>query len=299
MNNKRISCIINPVAANSRWNRRKNLKRYLEENIPGPIFDCYQDKAQTIQQAKELSFNNDVLIAAGGDGTVADVMQGIIEAGRGKKTSLAVLPFGGGNAFSRSLDIPLNVRQALRLLETGRTKEIDLIDIEGQVATFASIGATAEITHQKNKKKMPGLRGHLKAGLIIFKLPMRKMQVELFDGLDDSGISFEYRTFSIEALDCIVGKTKHFGYNWRIAPQASEVDGYIDLTFFEITPLKYFLSFPRIYRGTFQKTQKHFKAKKAVFRGAGLHIQYHGEHLGETEKIQMKVLPRSLKVITS
>jgi len=298
MKNKRISCIINPIAANSKWKRRKNLRRYLEEHIPGPIFDCHQDKTKTIQKAKELSLENDVLIAAGGDGTVADVMQGIIEAGRGKKTSLAVLPLGGGNAFSRSLDIPLNVRKALRLIETGQTKEIDLLDIEGQVATFASIGAAAEITLHKFKTELPSFIGHFIAARIIFKLPLRKMEVELIDGLDDSEGPFDHKTYRTEALDCVIGKSNHFGYNWKVAPKASLQDGYIDLTFFEITPLKAVLSFPRIYRGTFQKTQRHIKAKKAVFRGSGLHIQYHGEYLGTKDEINLSVLPNALNVIT-
>jgi len=297
MNSQRVSCIINPVAANSKWRRRKKLRRFLEQNIPCDLFDGHQEKDRTIRLAKELSLQNDVLIAAGGDGTVADVMQGIIEAGRGEKTSLAVLPLGGGNAFHRSLEIPLNVRKALELIKTGRTKEIDLIVIEGRVATFASIGATAEITHRKCERKLPGLRGHLLAGLSIFKLPLRSMHVELFEGLDDSGESFEHRKVSVQALDCILGKTRHFGYNWRIAPLASEVDGYVDITFFEITPIKYFLSFPRIYRGTFQKTQRHFKAKRAIFSGSDLHIQYHGEPLGKKDRIEVKVLPRSMKII--
>lgn len=297
MKNGKTACIINPEAANRKWKRRKNIRRFLGENIPGPIFDCHQDKSETVRLAKELSREHDVIIAAGGDGTVADVIQGITAAGEGGKTALCVLPLGGGKAFHRALGIPLSIRKALRLLETGHTKKIDLMDIEGQAATFASIGATAEITYQKFLKKRTGLKGHLLSALIIFKLPLRGMSVELFDGVDDCGEAFEHRGLHIEALDCILGKTKLFGYNWKIAPQASEADGYLDLTFFEISPLKYILSFPGIYRGTFQKKMRHFKAKKAIFRGTGLHVQYHGEYLGKKETIQAKVLPRSLNVI--
>ena len=50
---------------------------------------------------------------------------------------------GGGNAFRKSLDIPLNTKKALQVFTKGDTKEIDLIDIEGKVAGFASIGAVA------------------------------------------------------------------------------------------------------------------------------------------------------------
>jgi diacylglycerol kinase family enzyme len=298
MNRKRIACIINPVAANNKWIKRKNLKGYLEKNIPGQIYDSQNNKIQTIQLAKKLSLENDILVAAGGDGTVADVIQGIMEANRGKDTALAVLPLGSGNAFRRSFGIPLSMRKAIQLLEYGHTKEIDLIDIEGQPATFASIGATAEITHKKIQTSLPGLRGHLKASLIIFRLPLRKMEVELFEGLDDRGKPFFHKTLHVETLDCVIGKTNYFGYSWKVAPNAKADDGFIDITFYETSPVQYVLSFPRIYLGTFQKTQKHVKAKGAVFRGDNLHIQYHGEHLGIKEKITLNLRPRALTVIT-
>ncbi len=139
MAQKKISCIINPAAANHKWRKHKKMRTYLQHHIPGQIFDSYQDKADTIQKAKVLSRESDVLIAAGGDGTIADVIQGIMEANRGKSTSLAILPLGSGNAFRKSLGIPLSARKSLQLIEHGQKKEIDLIDIEGHAGTFGSI----------------------------------------------------------------------------------------------------------------------------------------------------------------
>ena len=103
---------------------------------------------------------------------------------------------------------------------------------------------------------------------------------------------------SISALDCIIGKTNYFGYNWKVAPLAVADDGYIDITFFEITPTQALFVSPLIYLGTFQKRLKHFKAKKAVFCGTDLHVQYHGEHLGIKDKITLTIMPRALTVIT-
>ena len=297
MTKKTITCIINPAAANNKWRKHKNIRSFLKDHIPGQIFDSYTDKAETIKKAKSLSQKSDILIAAGGDGTVADVLQGIIEANRGKDTTLFVLPLGSGNAFRKSLGIPLSLRKSLHLLENGQKKEIDLIDFEGHAATFGSIGATAQITYIKNLYSIPGLWGHLKAALILFKLPQKDMKVELLNGVDDKGIPFEKKSLSIRVFDCILGKTNYFGYNWKIAPFAVADDGYIDITFFEITPTQYLFSFPRIYFGTFQKKQQHFKAKKAVFQGSDLHVQYHGEFLGIRDEITLSILPRAISVI--
>ena len=296
MAQKKITCIINPAAANHKWRKQKKMRAYLQRRFPGQIFESYQGKAVTIKKAKVLSQENDILIAAGGDGTIADVIQGITEADRGKNTVLAVLPLGSGNAFRKSLGIPLNARKSLQLIESGQKKEIDLIDIEGHAATFGSIGATAQITREKNLNDIPGLLGHLKAGLNIFKIPQKEFNVEIFEGLDENGKPFESKYMSIHALDCIFGKTNYFGYNWKIAPQAVADDGFIDITFFEITPARYLFALPRIYFGTFQKKLKHFKAKKAVFKGSDLHIQYHGEYLGARDKISLTIMPRALTV---
>ncbi len=296
MSQLKITCIINPAAANHKWKKHKKMRTYLQSHIPGQIYDSYLDKAETIQKAKTLSQESDILIVAGGDGTIADVIQGITEANRGKNTVLAVLPLGSGNAFRKSLGIPLSARKSLPLIENGQKKEIDIIDIEGHAATFGSIGATAQITYEKNQHNIPGFWGHLKAGLIMFKLSQKEFSVELFEGVDDNGVPFENKSICLSALDCIIGKTNYFGYNWKIAPQAVIDDGFIDITFFEITPTQYLFSLPRIYFGTFQKKLKHFKAKKAIFRGQNLHVQYHGEYLGRRDKITLTIKPRTLTV---
>ncbi|MFC2160853.1 diacylglycerol/lipid kinase family protein, partial [Acidobacteriota bacterium] len=139
---------------------------------------------------------------------------------------------------------------------------------------------------------------HMRAGLNLFKYSQKEYHVELFEGRDENGVPFENKSISITALDCIIGKTNYFGYSWKVAPLAVADDGYIDITFFKITPIQVLFSAPLIYLGKPQKRLKHFKAKKAVFCGADLHVQYHGEYLGIKNKITLTIMPRALTVIT-
>jgi len=298
LNEKKISCIINPQAANKKWKKRKTLRKYLQENLPGQIIDSHKNKTDTIQTARKLSINNEIIVAAGGDGTIADVMQGIIEANRKKKVLFGIIPLGSGNAFRKSLNIPKNVKKAIKTLSECKTREIDLFEVEGRTACFASIGATAKATQLKIEHKIPGLFGHIWAAKIFFTLPKIEQEIELLDGLDDSGEHFDKKIFNLQVFDCVVGKTNYFGYSWKIAPKAKIDDGYLDITFFETSGLKYLFFFPLIYFGLFQKTQKHFKAKKMILRGSNLPVQYHGEFLGIMDEIKFRVLPRALKIIT-
>lgn len=294
---KRIACIINPHAANKKWKRRKLLRRYIQENLPGQIIDSHEDKSTTIQAVKRLCEDHDIIVAAGGDGTIADVIQGIIECRNRKVVALGIIPLGSGNAFRQSLGIPKNVRKAISCIKKGKTREIDLLEIEGTWAAFGSIGASAQVTHEKLKKDIPGFWGHIYAAKIMHKLAVKKQEVELIDGMDDSGQHFENIKMNLNALDCVVAKSKHFGYGWRAAPKAKLDDGYVDVSFLEMSGLKYLLLFPLIYLGIFQRTQKHFKVKKIIFKGKNLAMQYHGELWGIKDQIEVKVIPKALKVI--
>ena len=296
--NNRLACIINPSAANKKWKRRKLLRKYIQDNLPGRIIDSREDKSATIRTAQQLCEDHDIIVAAGGDGTIADVIQGIIQCPHKKKVALGIIPLGSGNAFRQSLGIPKSVRKAIQCIKDGKTQKIDLLEIEGTWAAFGSIGASAQITHEKLKKDIPGFWGHIYAAKIMPKLSTKEQEVELIDGLDDSGKHFERMKINLKALDCVVAKSKHFGYGWRAAPKAKLDDGYVDVAFFEMSGLKYTLLFPLIYLGIHQRTQRHFKAKKIIFRGKNLAMQYHGELWGIKDQIEVKVIPQALKVIT-
>src|SRR5712691_8231023 len=64
-----------------------------------------------------------LIIACGGDGTISEVANGIIESNR--ETELGILPAGTGSDFRRSLRMPKNTAAAARALRDGRTRVID------------------------------------------------------------------------------------------------------------------------------------------------------------------------------
>ena len=293
----KVVCLINPKAANRKWRRRRRLRRYLQKNLPGEFIDTHQDKQFTIKTTAALSHEKDVIIAAGGDGTVADVIQGIIESQASPPPILGIIPLGSGNAFRKSLHIPRVIPLAVKVLHHGYVREIDLIKFNGQVAGFTSVGATAEVTFRKYKNPNPGLWGHVKEALQMPHFSAWKIKMHLSDGLDHQGKKFDELTLEEEIFDCVINKTQHFGYSWRVAPLAKVDDGYLDITLFQLSGWQYLFTFPLNYLGILQKYQKHFKAKKIHLQGQNLPLQYNGEPFTYCQDIRFEVLPRALKVI--
>lgn len=291
------SCIVNPTAARDKWKRRKRLREYIKRNLPCEIIDTYLTKEDIVEATRKQSLKHKIIVAAGGDGTIADIIQGIINSGRANKILLGIITFGSGNAFRKSLGIPKSAKKSIKNLYAGEARKIDLIDIEGKVAGFASVGATARVSQKKLQHKIPGLVGHLLASRVMVNLPRYAYEIELHHAITDSGKHLEKKTLNLRLFECVVCKTRYFGYSWKAAPRARIDDGYLDITFFETGWLKYLLCFPLNYLGLFQRTQKHFKAKKLVIRGKDLPVQYNGEFLDKKGEVTFEILPQALKVI--
>jgi len=294
---RNAACIINPEAAQKKWRRRKMLKKVLAQELPGQKFDVLLGKESMIALVRKISPAFSTIIALGGDGTIADVLQGIREAGREKEVLLGIVPLGSGNAFRKSLDIPKNIRRAVRVIQHGEPRQVSLMEIEGFVSGFSSIGATAEASNEKHRRKVKGFWGHALAGLGLLSQPLWEVEAELEDGLDEKGMSFERKRLKLRILDCVVAKSNYFGYSFRIAPRASLEDEYLDVTFFEMSAWKYALLLPLTYFGLSQRRLKNFKAKRLVLRGKDLPVQYHGEYLGTRDRVEVKVIPQAIRVI--
>jgi diacylglycerol kinase family enzyme len=294
---KKIVCLINPLSANQRWKKRKLLRSELIKRLPGSYLDSPGHKQETIEMAREVCSEADLVVAVGGDGTVADVLQGIYESPHRERVVAGVVPFGSGNAFRKSLGIPRNPFKSIKYLLEGDLLTIDLLKIEDRIAAFASVGSTAAVTGEKLRHSIPGLIGHLLAARKLLFYKRREKVLELYDGIDEKGEKFDYLEISSRFLDCVIGNSNYFGYSWLVAPQAKLNDGYLDIVLFEMPPLIYILLFPLIYFGWVQKRLKHFKARKVVIKGQSLDIQYNGEYLAAPDSVRAKILPAALKVM--
>ncbi len=188
--------------------------------------------------AEALEQDVDVIVAGGGDGTVNEVVNGILNANPKPEIPMAVMPIGSANDFARGCGIPhKSLTAALRLAATGKSHTIDVGRMDYREAkkpkesTFfinsAIIGFGAEVTFQTPeslKKVISGAAYGITGFLTALK---QKTYTGKFKWEDGVG---EYKTIFAAVSNGIQAG------GFQVAPQAKLNDGLLDV--FEVPDFK-------------------------------------------------------------
>jgi YegS/Rv2252/BmrU family lipid kinase len=113
-----------------------------------------QTGAEVITLAEQAAQGDaDVVVAAGGDGTISSVAAAIIDSNK----SLGVLPFGTMNHFAKDLGIPLDLVGAVATIAAGHQTEVDVGEVNGHVfINNSSLGLYPIIVHKRQKQQRLG-----------------------------------------------------------------------------------------------------------------------------------------------
>lgn len=180
---------------------------------------CEGDAIQAAKAAGERGF--DLIVAAGGDGTINEVVNGIAELeGR---PQIAVIPVGTTNDFARAIGIPLNnVIQAVEVILAGEPKKIDIGQVNDQYfINIAGGGRLTELTYEvpSKLKTMVGQLAYYLKGMEM--LPsIRPAEVE---------IEYDGKLFQGEIMLFLVSLTNSVGGFEKLAPDSKLNDGMFDL----------------------------------------------------------------------
>ena len=112
---QRVFVVLNPMAGNSTAEDvRSALERHFGEQIDLEIYETTgsedEDVVATVRDAVGSQFN--LVVAAGGDGTVSDVAEGLVGSG----VPMGIVPVGTANVFARELNLPLTLEESCALL---------------------------------------------------------------------------------------------------------------------------------------------------------------------------------------
>jgi YegS/Rv2252/BmrU family lipid kinase len=181
--------------------------------------------------AEAVTEGFEIIAAAGGDGTINEVLNGIGDAPDGfNRARLGVLPLGTVNVFARELGIPLKLERAWEILGRGRELKIDLPRVEfaangvrktqffAQLAGAGFDARAIELVDFSVKKKI-GPLAYVIAGLKALREKKMKMTARA-DG----------QNFSGELI--LIGNGKFYGGSFGIFPAADLRDGLLEACIF-------------------------------------------------------------------
>jgi diacylglycerol kinase (ATP) len=222
----RTCVIFNPVA---RGNKAHHFRKWLN----GVAFECTLKPTTQAGEARRLGAeavaeNFELIIAAGGDGTVNEVLNGIGDSPNGfDRARLGVLPLGTVNVFAREIGLPLKVSEAWKVLQAGKERLIDVPMVEfgnnGSAARryfvqLAGAGLDAraiELVSWKHKKQV-GPLAYVIAGLKALREKHPHITVRA-----------EGQEFSGQLV--LTGNGRYYGGSFAVFPEAKLEDGYMDV----------------------------------------------------------------------
>lgn len=294
--------IINPFAGGGttgkRWPQISELLREAGLTFDHDFTEGVGHATQLTREAVTKGY--ELVIAVGGDGTVNEVVNGLVDEGDKGRATLGIISMGTGGDSARSLGIPRHYAQACRLFSDFKRLTIDLGAVEyvsnnQRVRRFyintAGLGFDAAVVERQ--KGFPGIiRGTLPyvICLVLTLGGYRNKKVNL----DIEGAKEEQRVFT-----AVVNNGRYFGGGMKIAPDADLCDGLLDVVVIgAMSKLEFLWNFPRVYRGTHITHPKVrvYRAKEVGVESVErLLLQVDGELVGEAPA-SFRVLPGALTV---
>jgi diacylglycerol kinase (ATP) len=242
-----------------------------------------------------------LLVAVGGDGTVHEIVNGLLDAGVGSDVELAVLPRGTGKDFVRSVRIPRKLDDALAVARDGRVRPVDAgratyvawdgSEAQAWFANFAGAGISGAIAARANdtSKALGGRLSFMRATTSVFLRWKATPMTAQVDAERREGPMFEV---------LVMNGDYTAGGMWA-APDAAPDDGRLDVLLIgDVTKLDFVRTFPKIYRGTHlshPKIELLGGAVVSVKAPMKLPIVLDGEQPGTTPA-RFEVVPGALRV---
>lgn len=241
-----------------------------------------------------VSDGYELVIVAGGDGTVNEVINGLV----GSEVVLGVIPVGSVNVLARDLCIPFRLSRAVEIIAHGTVRRMDLGLANGRYfSLMAGIGfdATVVANVPRSVKDLIGSPAYvLKAIEVFSKYKATKITIDMPDSI---GGGYETRAFLV-----VVANVSTYTYNLKIAPSAVPDDGLLDVCVFE-RPISDRIGFAHqvtqvfINRHLYHKAVRYFRTPwLAIKSEPDVCVQLDGDVFGTTP-VDISIAPSALSVI--
>lgn len=311
-----ILVIYNPIAGRGR--AKKHWPEVQQALIDAGIeFDVTATSAplEAVTLAQKAATNYSTVIAVGGDGTVHEVVNGLLRASsEGETIALGVIPLGNGDDFAKMIPPQTTIggkvfdwHVAIEKITQGQTKLFDVGRMSGdqlrseqgnQPQYFMNgmdigFGAQAALNFTKVPSFLTGMAAYLAAimkTLIDYHIPKVSIQI-------DDQPAFEQST-TMTAIT----NGRCFGSGFWVCPNAQVDDGLLDVMVTQsVGRLKILSLIPKIMKGTHinEPILKNYRARRIVIKSEqSLVVEADGEiPYTQTQHLEVQILDKKLRMI--
>jgi len=311
---RKAECCAAHPNIDSRCDSRPRVKPYI---IFNPIAGSVTDAQQTLSELKRLRpstvsmtkkrgdaekwsrqavrSGHRYIVAAGGDGTLNEIVNGVV--GAANRPRIGILPLGTGNDFARTLGLPFSFEENIDILRASKTRALDIVRVKSDRARYfvnVSAGGFSGLVRKKitpqikrNWGPLAYIRG---AAAALPKLHAYKTRIVLDEGEE----------LSTSVYNVVIANGRFVAGGLPIAPEADPADGLLDVILIpkrgrtemallaaEIILGKHFSSSTVIFR----------RAKKIAVRSRpGMWFNVDGELVGSAPA-EFQILPRALNFV--
>jgi YegS/Rv2252/BmrU family lipid kinase len=245
----------------------------------------------------------DRLVVAGGDGTLSEVVNGLLSAGLGSYAEIGLLPLGSGGDLAKSLGVPGDLEDALACIAAGKQRRLDAgraryaqggREVTSYFVNVASAGVSASITRLVNRgRKLLG--GRISFALGTVRGLLRYRSPEVLARLDGELL------YQGPAVLVAAANGRYFGGGMPVAPEARPDDGLLDVVVVgAFSRARLLRRLPALYRGTHLGIEGvlHRRGRRLELEAApgALGLELDGEPLGEAPAL-LEVMPDAVTLL--
>jgi len=288
---KNYALILNPVAGRGKTRKAGETILELFEKYIGQ-FDLFRTEypGHAREIAAKISSEYSVIVAVGGDGTMHEVVNGMM----GGSAALAAIPTGSGNDFVKMLNLPKDLEHCVKIIRENKRKMIDVGKV-GDVYFPNGLGIGFDAWVVRESRKVKKLRGFLIYLYAVMKTVFSyKNSTVTFCA---NGRRVEKKIFLIA-----IGNGKAVGGGFYLTPDAIIDDGKFDVCIIRgLSKKEVFLNLPKAVKGNhtnMEQVEMMRTDQLEILSEDGIAVHADGELLGmELKDLKISILPQILEVV--
>lgn len=305
----RTTVIVNPQSQGGRLGKRwREVAETLGRAFPFDEAVTTGPGDATLLVREALRKGAERIVAIGGDGTLNEVVNGFFDGGEpiAPEASLALVPYGTGGDFRKTIDMPKDLAQAAAVIAKNHRTKIDLgkltyttrsgdraVRMFANIASFGASGVVVRRVNESRKKLGGRLTFLLETGRTTWSYTNQRVQM-VFDGAER--VDATVNTVA-------VANGRYFGGGMMVAPQAELDDGAFDvISIGDLGFRELLTSGRRLYNGTHLSLDKVSRRRAKVVEvepvdpGALIELDVDGENPGQLPA-RFEIVPSALWMV--